>query len=337
MRCLSPRTVGFHDDGKTLCWSSKRYSKEFPTFPFPCGKCLECRAEQGATKAVRCVHEARMHRDSCFITLTYDDRFLPKRLVDSHVVNFVKRLRDRYSVGGDIGVVRTGEYGDANKRPHWHLLVFGWSPRDAVFKYTSDHGDKVYSSLLLGHRDKSDVDNFCLPKLHPGRDDARFKKMLWKFGIAEFGSLTMKSASYCCRYALKKLVHGKDQDHDFHPRHNFRNRIAIGRRWIELYWRDVFTVGACVIDGVRHPIPRYYVDWLKKNEPEAFIRYVTELKAERSAALALRAEKEQADVDVVNWSRLDVGKGFQISKNKVRSIIVDERIKRLQSHLKGDI
>lgn len=332
MRCLRPRTVGFQADGKTIAWSQKQFSKEFPVFPFPCGKCVECRAEQGSTKAVRCVHESMMHDSNCFITLTYDDRFLKSPRLDlSHVQKFLKRLRARYGEG--IGVVYTGEYGDTEKRPHWHLLVFGWEPRDPEFKYTSDHGDKVYTSRFLGFRDKDEVDSF-----YSDPRSKRFKSMLWKYGVADYGCLTYKSASYVCRYALKKLVHGFDQDHDFHPLHNFRNRIAIGRRWLEKYWRDVFSVGSVILpDGNRHSIPRYYLTWLQREQPEAFVDYVTELKAKRCAELALKAEKEKLDEDIINWNRLDAGKGFQRSRLEARRVIVEERIKRLQSHMKGDI
>lgn len=331
MRCLSPRTVGFLADGKTLCWSQKHYSKEFATFPFPCGKCVECRAEQGSTKAIRCVHEASLHLDNCFITLTYDDRFCPVRLDKAHVQGFVKRLRSRYGEG--IRVVWTGEYGDLKKRPHWHLLVFGWSPKEPEFLYTTDRGDKVYWSRFLGPRDVSHVDSIC------SGDTVFSKKMLWKFGKAEFGSLSIHSASYVCRYALKKLVHGYDQDHDFHPIHNFRNKIGIGKLWIEKYWRDVFNSGFCLTpDGDKVSIPRYYVDWLMKNQPEAWIRYVTKVKADRISALSDRFVKEELCANSVNDFRISSGKlTFQTSKLEVMNVLSKNKFARLQARLKGDL
>ena len=35
---------------------------------------------------------------------------------------------------------------EKRKRPHFHACLFGWRPHDAVYKYTSDRGDKVFES-----------------------------------------------------------------------------------------------------------------------------------------------------------------------------------------------
>lgn len=43
----------------------------------PCGRCIGCRLERSRQWAVRCVHEAALHEDNAFITLTYDDDHLP--------------------------------------------------------------------------------------------------------------------------------------------------------------------------------------------------------------------------------------------------------------------
>ena len=50
-----------------------------------CGQCIGCRLERSRQWAVRCMHEASLHTDNCFITLTYDDDGLSNlpRCVDS--------------------------------------------------------------------------------------------------------------------------------------------------------------------------------------------------------------------------------------------------------------
>ena len=45
-------------------------------FELPCGQCIGCRLERSRQWAMRCVHEASMHQDNCFITLTYNDENL---------------------------------------------------------------------------------------------------------------------------------------------------------------------------------------------------------------------------------------------------------------------
>jgi len=50
----------------------------------PCGQCIGCRLERSRQWAMRCIHEAQLHQNNCFITLTYDDEHLPKDLSLDH-------------------------------------------------------------------------------------------------------------------------------------------------------------------------------------------------------------------------------------------------------------
>ena len=43
----------------------------------PCGNCIGCRLERSRQWAVRCMHEASLYEDNCFLTLTYSPEFLP--------------------------------------------------------------------------------------------------------------------------------------------------------------------------------------------------------------------------------------------------------------------
>ena len=47
------------------------------TMSIPCGQCIGCRLERSRQWAIRCVHEASLHKHNCFITLTYNDANLP--------------------------------------------------------------------------------------------------------------------------------------------------------------------------------------------------------------------------------------------------------------------
>lgn len=243
MRCTSPRTVGFQSDGKTLCWSPKNYSKEYATFQLPCGKCLACRLEYARQTAIRCVHESQMHEDNCFITLTYSDKHLKSPKLDYRDFQlFVKKLRNHVAESSidenkKIGVFVSGEYGDKEKRPHWHAIIFGWSPHDIKYLRTNEQGDKIYTSDTLddlwAKNDKSKKPN-------------------------EIGDVTIKSAGYVARYATKKLIHGKDGTHEFNPISKRSSKHAIGKKWIEKYWPDVFNDGYVEHQGIRMSVPRYY-------------------------------------------------------------------------------
>lgn len=43
----------------------------------PCGQCMGCRLDKANDWAIRCVHEAKLHLQNCFITLTYKPECLP--------------------------------------------------------------------------------------------------------------------------------------------------------------------------------------------------------------------------------------------------------------------
>mgnify|MGYP006865170730 CR=1 FL=1 len=59
----------------------------------PCGRCLGCRIERSKSWALRCMHEASLHLDNCFITLTYNDDNLNTKgsLVKADFQKFMKR------------------------------------------------------------------------------------------------------------------------------------------------------------------------------------------------------------------------------------------------------
>lgn len=344
MRCSHPYPVGFKADGKTIAWSPKQRSKEYATFQLPCGKCLECRLEYARSWAIRCVHEAQMHPKNCFITLTYE-KLESDKLIYSHFQDFMKRLREHvYENAVDktfgeghwkslskkqkkefrekhkfestrLGCFVTGEYGDKEKRPHWHAIIFNWEPSDAKFKRSNERGDKIYESATL--------------------------TKIWGKGLVEYGAVTLHSAGYCARYAAKKLVHGNDQEHDFHPISKKSNKHAIGKKWLEQFWPDVFNHGEVVLkDGTSMPIPRYYEKWLKENKPTEWLRYVTSTKQKRITAAETKAQNDYQAFKKVCDDRsakrnIDgIFRGHPVSQLEARKKILREKFKLLQDHLK---
>lgn len=299
MRCTRPLTAGFQPDGKTLSFSSKNASSEYASFKLPCGKCIQCRLEYGRQWAVRCIHEAQMHTQNSFITLTYNEENLksPKLQYEDFQL-FMKRLRKTQDA--PIGVFVTGEYGDKQKRPHWHACLFNWRPKDATYKYSNDRGDKSYESETLNK--------------------------LWGKGIAEFGEITFQSAGYVARYAAKKLSHGKDQDHDYHPISKKSSRNAIGKKWLESYHQDVFNYGHIILpDGQRCGIPRYYEKWYKDKHPELYLKYLQDVKYPQIEKLKLTEIPDQ----IRSWNR-----PLSKTRNQIKEQILETKFKQLQEHLK---
>lgn len=248
-----------------------------------------------------------MHPENCFITLTYSDENLgDARLRYSDFQKFMKKLRKLQN--DPVGVFVTGEYGEQTKRPHWHAIIFNWSPKDGVLKYSNGRGDKVYSSETLSKT--------------------------WGLGIAEYGSVTLESAGYCARYAAKKLVHGHDGKHDFDPISKKSNKNAIGRKWIEKFYPDVFSYGVLVLpDGNTCSIPRYYEKWLKENQPDAWYRYITEVKPLIQGGASHKVAKMMSEF----WDNLrsrDPHKPNPFTPLQKKHIITKQKFEQLQAYLK---
>ena len=92
-------------------------------FKLPCGQCIGCRLARSSMWATRCVHEAQLHKQNCFITLTYNDDNLPYPPTSIRPLQlFMKRLRKRFGAG--IRFYACGEYGEKFGRPHYHACLW---------------------------------------------------------------------------------------------------------------------------------------------------------------------------------------------------------------------
>lgn len=125
-----------------------------------CGKCIGCRLDKSREWATRCMLELPEHEQSWFVTLTYNDEHLPykiqtnpltKETRSSPTLNpvdvqlFLKRLRKRFE-GTTIRFFMCGEYGSLNKRPHYHLILFGAPLNDRLTFLKKKNGDVYFSS-----------------------------------------------------------------------------------------------------------------------------------------------------------------------------------------------
>ena len=83
------------------------------TLTLPCGQCINCRLNRSQEWAIRCVHEASLHSQNSFITLTYNNDNLPANgsLYYRDVQLFLKRFRKRHPKI-KISYYLAGEYGE---------------------------------------------------------------------------------------------------------------------------------------------------------------------------------------------------------------------------------
>lgn len=306
MHCISPIKAAYSVSGD-LIFNNRNHSKELVGIQFECRKCLPCRLNIAREKAIRCIHEASQHEDNIFLTLTYDEQSLKSpKLIYKDWQDFAKRLRE--SSSQKITYMVTGEYGEQKKRPHWHAIIFNYKPNDSEFKYTTELGEQVFTSPHL-----TDI---------------------WGNGTTEYGSVTMESAGYVARYAAKKLVHGFDQDHDFHPIHKTSSRRAIGRSWIEKYYEHTFQNGFIVLpNGQQTKIPRYYVDWAKKHKQDYWENYIINVRPKIQSQALENSRKEEIEF-LTNLITYKGDSTYPLTRPQVKESILKLKFKRLQENLK---
>lgn len=255
-----------------------------------CGRCIGCRVDRSRQWAARCVHEASLHEDNCFITLTYSDEFLPENggLQKKDFQDFFKRLR-RSIEPKKVSFIHAGEYGDDLGRPHYHALIFGHDFTDKVKIRGGDN--PLYSSEIL--------------------------TKLWGKGICSIGALTFQSAAYVARYCIKKVMGDQavgyyqkinpttGEIHDISPEYlTCSTRPAIGKRWFEKFKTDVYPCDFMVVAGKKIKLPRYYDKLHKRSAAPALAevkqtRFKQGLKGYKNstpARLAVREEVKRAQL-----------------------------------------
>ncbi|AZL82807.1 replication initiator protein [Apis mellifera associated microvirus 8] len=254
MTCFHPLTafktgsgdIIFHDRHKNITEKLK----------LPCGQCVGCRLERSRQWAIRCMHEAQMHKDNCFITLTYAPEHLPsdRSLHLDHFQKFMKRLRKKF--GSGIRFYHCGEYGSTYGRPHYHACIFGFDFADKkLWKIVNN--ERLYTSLAL--------------------------EKLWPYGFSTVGTVTFESAAYVARYILKKVNGDAAAKHyeriDPNTGEVFRlkpeyttmsRRPGIGSTWFDKYHSDVYPHDRVVVRSKCMRPPKFYDTRYEILDPEGF-------------------------------------------------------------------
>lgn len=250
MACYNPITAYKTELGCVVFTELKRNGNITTQLKLACGQCIGCRLERSRQWAMRCVHEAQMHPQNSFITLTYDDNNLPYRnnLNYEDFQKFMKRLR-KHTGPSQVRFYMGGEYGELNWRPHFHACIFGWDWPDKVFFKRSPSGERVYTSATL--------------------------QRLWPFGYSSTANVTFQSAAYIARYCVQKVTgkaaeeHYKRQDENgvYHltPEFNQMSRKpGLGATWFAKYKTDVYNHDHVIVNGMECSPPKYYDKILKR-------------------------------------------------------------------------
>ncbi|AXH77214.1 MAG: replication initiator protein [Microviridae sp.] len=226
----------------------------------PCGKCPECCKDYYTMWATRGSRELARWDTSLFITLTYNEENLPddNSLDKKHVQDFIKRVKKEFhsSKANPIRQTYCGEYGSTTGRPHYHVILYNCDFTDRKPHYTSNAGHQVFTSKKLTD--------------------------LWGKGNAEFGFATPASIAYLYKYILKKksrkeklagplLIETPDGvTHEV--AHEFIESSRNPGIGAHLRESESIKKGFLSVNGVRTKLPKYYLNWLKENEPNVFAK-----------------------------------------------------------------
>jgi len=239
MPCFHP-LKGYRLTGGGLT-QNKAHSATHAPMTVPCGQCIGCRQDRARDWSVRIRHEATLHDESSFLTLTYSDEHLPA----NESVNvrdlqlFFKRLRKQIEPT-KVRYYACGEYGDETRRPHYHAIVFGYDFPDKKKYRKSKTGHILYRSETLDG--------------------------LWPSGQCDIGNVTRETGSYVARYCLKKVTGPPSEAHYGGRQPEFAvmsTRPGIGYGWFQKYESDAFPSAFIVLNGQKYPVPRYYKSKLR--------------------------------------------------------------------------
>lgn len=241
MPCFHPITAylsgSVNENGKRQITFNVKESFAGYTVKVPCGQCIGCRLERSRQWAVRCVHEATLYEENCFITLTFHDACLPSggSLVEhgKDFADFMKRLRKKF--GSGVRYFHCGEYGELLKRPHHHACLFNFNFPDRVLWSRRGGVDLYVSESLV---------------------------KLWPFGFSTIGDVTFESAAYVARYVVKKITGNVAAAHykGLKPEYvTMSRRPGIASGWMDKFKSDVYPDDFVVIrDGIKCRAPRFY-------------------------------------------------------------------------------
>ena len=147
-----------------------------------------------------------------------------------------------------------GEYGDLNRRPHFHAILFG-----ATFPDRDPCGAGIFRSKTL--------------------------EKLWHLGFSSFGNVTYQSAAYVAGYALKKITGPAAETHyqgidwrsgelvSLKPEFGHMSlKPGIGYSWFQKHWQDVYLArdGVVLQGGKQVPAPSYYDTLLSRLDDDLY-------------------------------------------------------------------
>lgn len=247
-----------------MCTNPRKITVDKEEYTVKCGKCFQCRRERQQDWTIKLINEAKYHKESCFITLTFSNQILNDRnskayeygATPNFIFNiqnskiyfqkFIKRLRKKFKEKR-ITYYHVGEYGEKFHRPHHHVLLFGIN-----FHEDRKEAEKSKSGYIQYYSD-------TLEKL-------------WAAGRTRIQDVNNNNISYIAAYSLKKFKNNQ-LNKKYKAIQSFSNRSKMNCKFIRKH-PELITKGYLTdSDGKKYRIPKSYKDNLKKENIPIYQHY----------------------------------------------------------------
>ena len=224
-----------------------------------CGQCLACRVRKAQEWSARLWLEWKCtDSPSCFLTLTYDEQHVPKdySLKKEHYQLFLKRLRKSISPR-KIRYYVAGEYGAEFKRPHFHIIIFGYDFPDSKIPFAN-----VFN--------RTTCKDYISPEV----------AKLWPYGFHRISPLSDSCICYVCKYVIKKLTGPLVREYSGRVPEFGIGSKGIARNWYEKFGSDLFDKEFFVWGSKfkRCRPVRYFEKILEKNDFDRLTFYKSGVK-----------------------------------------------------------
>lgn len=244
------------------------------TLCLPCGECIGCLTAKAKEWALRCHLELLHHDATTFLTITYDERWVPPTLDKMALRKYLKRIRFQFSKlepARSIRFFASGEYGEQNGRPHYHAIIFG-----ADSHFSQQHTELMQSAWKYGHIDFAPA----TPARIAYVAGYTSKKLDDKFNRKARGEMIDPSSGEVYTYEPPFIAMSK------------RPGIGGDARQYASSWRSY-----AIHNGAKIPVPRFYHEaWKKLASPDEIERLAQEKKEQqqkRTITLQMLAANEK--------------------------------------------
>lgn len=234
IRCHSPYYITLSGEAKMRILKNK--------IPVGCGKCVYCKKRRVSSWVFRLLQEELISSSSYFVTLTYEDRHLPRTksnyatLDKTDFQKFMKRLRKINT--RKIRYYAVGEYGTKHWRPHYHAIMFNIDDIDYL--------QKAWQAVEPNTDIKSQI------------------------GDIHVGNVTSNSIAYTAKYIDKEKkvpTHKRDdRQREFSLMSNGLGANYLTPQIIKWHKADLKRMYCVLPDGIKVAMPKYYRDRIFSQE-----------------------------------------------------------------------